>query len=149
VGPSRAARAALARVAQERPPRLVLGPPDLTDRHDAVDLLRDALRISVPDVIVRAKPHGLAAVPDRALVGLRGLQAWVWPLADGAAPDAAGVEALARLHRLSGAAVGVCGGQAPPPAPLLQRDDPAVGAAPCGTMGGAAPSSPSPDAEPL
>jgi hypothetical protein len=149
VGPSRAARAALARVAQERPPRLVVGPPDLMDRPDAVDLLRDALRISVPDVIVRARPHGLAAVPDRALVGLRGLQAWVWPLADGAAPDAAGIEALARLHRLSGAAVGVCGGQAPPPAPLLQRDDPAVGAAPCGTMGGAPSSSPSPDAEPL
>lgn len=149
VGPSRAARAALARVAQERPPRLVLGPADLMGRPDAVDLLRDALRISVPEVIVRAAPHGLASVPDRALVGLRGLTAWVWPLPAEAAPDLAGVEALARLHRLSGAVVGVCGGQGAPPAPLLRLDDPAEGAAPCGSMDGAPSSSPSPEAEPL
>jgi hypothetical protein len=149
VGPSRAARAALARVAQERPPRLVLGPDALMERPDGVDLLRDALRISVPEVIVRAAPHGLAAVPDRALVGLRGLRAWVWPLPVGAEPDLAGVEALARLHRLSGAVVGVCGGQGAAPTPLLRLDDPAEGAAPCGSMGGAPSSSPSPEPEPL
>ena len=82
-------------------------------------------------------------------MGLRGLSAWIWPLPAGAAPDLAGVEALARLHRLSGAAVGVCGGQGAAPAPLLRLDDPAVGAAPCGSMSGAPSSSPSPEAEPL
>ena len=107
-GPSRALRQALVTIAQELPQRVILGPIEPVDRADALELVREALRLGVPEVEVEAQPAPLLAAPDRVLVGLRGLRRWTWPLpADTAPPSAAGLDALQRLARLGGAAVGL------------------------------------------
>ena len=107
-GPSRALRQTLVSIAQDLPQRVILGPIDPPDRADALELVREALRLGVPEVEVEAPPAALIAAPDRVLVGLRGLRRWTWPLpADAPAPSADGLEALQRLARLGGAAVGL------------------------------------------
>ena len=119
VGPARALRQRLVWLGQEQPQRVILGPIEPPDRPDAVELVREALRLGLPQVEVEADPAALAAAPDRALVGTRGLHAWTWPLsADAPLPDAAALDPLLRLHRLGGAQVGLARPSASPEPPL-------------------------------
>lgn len=128
VGPSRALRQALVWLGQERPQRVILGPIDPPARADAVELIREALRLGLPAVEVEADPAPLALAADRALVGTRGLRAWTWPLpVEAEAPAEEALAPLLRLHRLGGAEIGLSrdetdAASTPPlPAPLVWR----------------------------
>jgi pyruvate-formate lyase-activating enzyme len=103
-GTSRSARRAMARICQEGVGTLRLEGPGVFDHPDAEGLLRDALRLSLPRVEALGDVRPLAALSDRAVVGLRGLArvvATTPPDADPAEIDAV----LARLARLAGLTV--------------------------------------------
>ncbi|MFT4977543.1 MAG: hypothetical protein ACI8S6_003448 [Myxococcota bacterium] len=94
--PTRALRLRMLRAAQLRPQRLCL--IDIAAHPEALSLLRDALRLSVPEVEVSGRIDRLAELPDTALFRLRGL-ARVDAVATRPEEVAALRASLARLHR--------------------------------------------------
>ena len=100
-GSSRSVRRAMARICQEGVETLRLEGPGVFGHPDAEGLLRDALRLSLPRVEAAGDVRPLAALSDRAVVGLRGLARVVASTPPGADPDE--IDAvLARLARLAG-----------------------------------------------
>ena len=73
-GPSRAVRATILRLAQERPAALLVADDASIAHPAAAELLRECLR-AAPQVMVHGDLRPLSGLPEAALAGLRGLVA--------------------------------------------------------------------------
>jgi hypothetical protein len=103
-GSSREVRRDMARVCQEGVKTLRIAGEGVFAHPAAGELLRDALRLSLPRVEARGDVRALAGLSDRELVGLRGLALLESTTPDGA--DPAEIDAvLARFSRLAGVEV--------------------------------------------
>lgn len=100
-GSSRQVRQRLSRLAQEGATTLRIQGAGAFDHPDAADLLRDALRLSVPRVEARGDVRPLVDLSDRAIVGLRDLARLEAVLPVGADPESTDA-LLARVARLAG-----------------------------------------------